>query len=849
MRKSYHEENGEKVFRYSIRKCHFGAASVAVAALMFFANGAVKADTLPVSSATEPKSVTEGLSTGLKNNIESKAATEPKAATEGVLTGLKDNVETKVQTTELQEKVSALQSEVNRIRANEKQKAQIEQAEKLIKEVNDLQASKTATQKEVDAKVKEIKSLTFILKSMKAEETVKPKKNQDSRNGKKMVKGTGFRMGEGTPGSTPSTPQPEGNVIARGEDGVPWELYGNGYLLFKPEVGKDTLTNNSGKSAWKINYGAQIKHVGFADKVYAPKNSESLFAEITLNADSTKYTNFNPLTFDTIHLDTSKVTNMSNMFDGLGKLTNLDLTHFDTRNVTNMSRMFSFMFNLTNLDLTHFNTSNVTNMSGMFSHTEKLTNLDLTHFDTRNVTDMSRMFSFSKLTNLDLTHFNTSNVTDMSVMFGFMSRLANLDVTHFNTSNVTNMSGMFRGMSITNLDLTHFKTSNVTNMAAMFSESSNLTNLDLTHFNTSNVTNMSGMFNQLNNLTNLDVTHFNTSKVTDMSEMFSGMSNLTNLDVTHFDTSNVTNMSDMFGDMSNLTNLDVTHFDTSKVTDMSFMFDGMSNLTNLDLTHFDTSNVTDMEDMFGGAGKLKELKLGDKFKADGIRTIPTTHSYGNQYTDKWHKVEDKEHTYTVSDWADAYAGNSTATAGTWVREVSNATLTFLADEATNAKVKTPVTPTLVGDKENLTKDAKVDKAKLEGAIHQLDELIIKESAKLDAETAKEANDLLADAKKVFANADASQAEVDAMVKRLEEFKLNQASVATDDQAANNVANASNGETSEDAADAKLAANVSKRNSQKELPNTGTSISGTVLPAIAALLLGVGVFATKKKEDE
>ena len=56
----------------------------------------------------------------------------------------------------------------------------------------------------------------------------------------------------------------------------------------------------------------------------------------------------------------------------------------------------------------------------------------------------------------------------------------------------------------------------------------------------------------------------------------------------------------------------------------------------------------------------------------------------------------------------------------------------------------------------------MDKAKLEGAIHQLDELIIKESAKLDAETVKEANDLLADAKKVFANADATQAEVDAM---------------------------------------------------------------------------------------
>lgn len=52
MRKSNREVNGEKVFRYSIRKYHFGAASVAVAALMFFANGAVKANSLPVSPAT-----------------------------------------------------------------------------------------------------------------------------------------------------------------------------------------------------------------------------------------------------------------------------------------------------------------------------------------------------------------------------------------------------------------------------------------------------------------------------------------------------------------------------------------------------------------------------------------------------------------------------------------------------------------------------------------------------------------------------------------------------------------------------------------------------------------------------
>ena len=145
--------------------------------------------------------------------------------------------------------------------------------------------------------------------------------------------------------------------------------------------------------------------------------------------------------------------------------------------------------------------------------------------------------------------------------------------------------------------------------------------------------------------------------------------------------------------------------------------------------------------------------------------------------------------------------------------------------------------------------SKVDKAKLEAGIRNLDSLIASQADQLDAAKAKEAKALLAEAKEVFGNPKATQAEVDAMVKRLEEFKLNQASVATDDQAANNAANASNGETSQDAADAELAANVSKRNNQKELPNTGTSTFGTVLPAIAALLSGVGVFATKKKEDE
>ena len=135
-------------------------------------------------------------------------------------------------------------------------------------------------------------------------------------------------------------------------------------------------------------------------------------------------------------------------------------------------------------------------------------------------------------------------------------------------------------------------------------------------------------------------------------------------------------------------------------------------------------------------------------------------------------------------------------------------------------------------------DAKVDKAKLEGAIRQLDELIIKESAKLDAETAKEANALSADAKKVFANADASQAEVDAMVKRIEDF-MAKVALSTDHATPAN-----------DQASQTASAQANTRTVAKELPNTGTADSVvSMVAAAASAVLGLGLAGRRRKEDE
>ena len=149
-------------------------------------------------------------------------------------------------------------------------------------------------------------------------------------------------------------------------------------------------------------------------------------------------------------------------------------------------------------------------------------------------------------------------------------------------------------------------------------------------------------------------------------------------------------------------------------------------------------------------------------------------------------------------------------------------------------------------------DVKVDKAKLEGAIRQLDELVIKESAKLDAETVKEAQTLLAEAKDVFANAKASQAEVDAMVKRIEDFMAKVApstdhATPANDQAAQTPAVAP--ATTQAAANASQEAATNARKAAKELPNTGTADSTVAMVAAAAsALLGLGL-AGRRKEDE
>ena len=134
------------------------------------------------------------------------------------------------------------------------------------------------------------------------------------------------------------------------------------------------------------------------------------------------------------------------MFYYCSGLTSLDLSSFDTSKVTDISDMFQNCYKLTSITFgNNFDTSNVTNMGGMFQYCSGLTSLNLSNFDTSAVTNMSNMFyNCSKLTFLDLSSFDTSKVTNMYYMFRDCSKLISITFGYkANVSKVTSYSYIF----------------------------------------------------------------------------------------------------------------------------------------------------------------------------------------------------------------------------------------------------------------------------------------------------------------------------------------------------------------------------------------------------------------------
>ena len=361
----------------------------------------------------------------------------------------------------------------------------------------------------------------------------------------------------------------------------------NSYLNFKFVEPANMKSAGNGYSGEFWKYKTSITNIVFQNEIsdidgaisfdVSEESNGTVMSHLVSNGDDT-YTLY--LQSDSI---ISAPVNSSYLFDGFTKLQSIEnINYLETSKVTNMSYMFNNNNSLTSLDLSNFDTSNVTNMANMFSYCGSLTSLNINNFNTSKVINMSWMFQgCSKLTNLNISNFDTSNVTNMGFMFFNCNNLISLDLSKFNTSNVISMTYMFAYCSsLPSLDLSNFNTEKVTSMVMMFYSCSKLTELNVSSFNTSNVREMGNMFGSMISITDLDLSNFDTSKVTDMNFMFAACFKLKNLNVTSFDTHNVKNMNNMFLSCQQLETLDLSSFDMSGVTNMGGMISDTGNVKN-----------------------------------------------------------------------------------------------------------------------------------------------------------------------------------------------------------------------------------------------------------------------------
>ncbi len=366
------------------------------------------------------------------------------------------------------------------------------------------------------------------------------------------------------------------------------------------------------------------------------------------------------------NLNTSEVTNMSQMFCNCTSLADIDLSHFDTQKVTNMSNLFMGCSALGSLDLSNFQTVNVTNMSGMFYNCATLSALDLSPFLTNNVTNMRSMFQ--GCSNLETIYVSGGWTTDgitsnynSGYMFadcvklsgkdegGIAFNSSSADKTHAHTGadgylssgsqveiaptpyavwcadnttvyflvSTTTIGGTFTPEgSTTPVNVTkawYGKVFNDTYSSAWrnYTDEAMTRAVFETSFSQYHPVSLNYWFDGCKELQSVEGTaNLNTSETTAMSFMFRGCSKLTTVDMSQWNTAGVTIMYHMFQDCTSLQSLDLSALDTGGVTEMQYMFQNCSALTSLNLGGtFTTESVTSMFAMFYGCSSLQTLGL------------------------------------------------------------------------------------------------------------------------------------------------------------------------------------------------------------------------------------------------
>ena len=224
-----------------------------------------------------------------------------------------------------------------------------------------------------------------------------------------------------------------------------------------------------------------------------------LRSPLTIEGTDATYMFYRCLLNELPQIDTSSVTNMSNMFSGCINLATIP--QLDTSSVTNMSNMFYGCGSLTIIP--QLDTSSVTNMSDMFCNCTSLATIP--QIDTSSVINMNNMFS-NCIHLTTIPQLNTSNVTNMSYMFSDCARLAT--IPQLDGEKLTSVAYTFNNCK----SLENFNGIINLGQAYLTTQSANYSNYRLVLLSSTKLTEQS-IINILNNLYDIKTKGCNTQQV------------------------------------------------------------------------------------------------------------------------------------------------------------------------------------------------------------------------------------------------------------------------------------------------------------------------------------------------
>lgn len=225
-----------------------------------------------------------------------------------------------------------------------------------------------------------------------------------------------------------------------------------------------------------------------------------------------------------VDIDTSLITNMSNMFAHMKNVREIEFKRFDTSNVKSLDYMFGNCKYLTHIDLSKFDTSNVETMNGMFYSCEHLTGLDLHNLNLTKVKDMRDfLFGSRRLISINMDGLDTPNLLYLGQAFSHLGSLKSLDLSSLDFRNLTHCWNIFQGCSnLETIILPKHKLGidNAEYITALFMGCTKLKSVNLQGITGNKVQSLMALFYGCGEIESIDLSNFNPAEIIVLDKTF-----------------------------------------------------------------------------------------------------------------------------------------------------------------------------------------------------------------------------------------------------------------------------------------------------------------------------------------